>query len=60
MQSIDIFWTGGMDSTYRVLELILIEEKKVCPHYIIDLSRASTLYEIKAIEKRLKKTEETG
>ena len=51
MQSIDIFWTGGMDSTYRVLELILIEEKKVCPHYIIDLSRASTLYEIKAIEK---------
>jgi len=28
MQYINILWTGGLDSTYRVLELILIKKRK--------------------------------
>lgn len=51
MKIIDIFWTGGLDSTYRILELILIRKKKTQPHYIIDSSRPSTFYEMQAMEK---------
>ena len=51
MQQTDIFWTGGLDSTYRVLELLLCKKRKVQPYYIIDPDRSSTLYELKAIEK---------
>ena len=55
MESIDIFWTGGLDSTYRVIELVLIFKKRVKPYYIIDSSRPSTLHEMKAMENiRLK------
>jgi len=32
---IDLFWTGGWDSTFRLLQILLIENKKVRPHYMI-------------------------
>jgi len=50
MKSVDIFWTGGLDSTYRVLELLLVENKLVQPHYVIDTTRSSTRHELQAIE----------
>lgn len=48
-QPIDVLWTGGWDSTYRVLLASLIEKKEVTPHYIVDLNRKSSLRELKAI-----------
>ena len=32
---IDLLWTGGWDSTFRLLQLLFIEEKAVKPHYIV-------------------------
>lgn len=34
-ESVDLFWSGGWDSTFRLLQLLLIEKKKVQPHYMV-------------------------
>lgn len=44
-----ILWTGGWDSTFRVLYATLVEGKRVEPHYIVDTDRPSSLRELKAI-----------
>jgi hypothetical protein len=49
MGEINILWSGGWDSTYRVLELLLIENQKVHPYYIIDPKRGSLANEIIAM-----------
>lgn len=38
---INIFWTGGWDSTFRLLQVLLIEGKTVQPYYILDFGRSS-------------------
>ncbi len=52
---INLFWTGGWDSTFRLLQLIIIYQKKVQPYYIIDNNRKSVQNELLAMEniKRL-------
>lgn len=32
---IDIFWTGGLDSTFRLVQLLLQTDNPVQPHYIV-------------------------
>ena len=32
---INLFWSGGWDSTFRLLQLLLIERTKVQPHYMV-------------------------
>ncbi len=49
-ETVNIFWTGGWDSTFRVLQVILLEKRKVQPYYIIDPNRRSTNAEIKAMD----------
>lgn len=48
---INIFWTGGLDSTFRVLELLvgLSDEYSIQPFYILDEERKSTKQELSAI-----------
>ena len=41
-----LLWTGGYDSTFRLLQLLLIEKKKVQPIYVIDLEYRSPIYEL--------------
>lgn len=53
-KSIDLLWTGGWDSTFRLLYLIFIKKKIVRPHYIIDSDRKSLRMELKAISEILK------
>ncbi|MDJ0849319.1 MAG: 7-cyano-7-deazaguanine synthase [Myxococcota bacterium] len=48
---IKILWTGGWDSTYRVLELVLVERAVVQPYYVIDPKRRSTGQEEAAMER---------
>lgn len=50
-QAVNILWTGGMDSTFRLAQLIFIYKKKVQPYYIIDEDRFSTQHELRAMKK---------
>jgi len=47
--TVHLLWTGGWDSTYRLLYL-LREGKQVQPHYIIDPLRSSVEHELRAME----------
>ena len=44
-----LLWTGGWDSTFRLLQCLLVLEKMVQPHYLIDARRPSTGFEILAM-----------
>ncbi len=48
---VQTLWTGGWDSTFRVLYAAWVEGKRVEPHYIIDTGRRSTLCELRAISR---------
>lgn len=47
---VHLLWTGGWDSTFRLLQLLLVERRPVRPIYLIDPGRDSTLLEIRAME----------
>ena len=38
---VQILWTGGWDSTFRLLQLLLELKLEVIPHYVIDDTRES-------------------
>ena len=45
-----LLWTGGWDSTFRLLQLVLTEKQPVQPIYIINPDRESALAEIRAMK----------
>lgn len=47
----NILWTGGWDSTYRILQCLIVNKFKVQPHYIIDANRKSLRHELLAMGK---------
>ena len=50
---INILWTGGLDSTFRIVELSRCR-CKIQPYYIVIKRRKSWRYELEAIDKILK------
>ncbi len=46
-----LLWTGGWDSTFRLLQLVVEKGETILPVYIIDTERASTMTEIKTMDK---------
>lgn len=46
----NILWTGGWDSTFRILDLVINRKENVQPYYILDNERPSTSREIKTME----------
>lgn len=48
---IKLLWTGGWDSTFRLLQLLLVHNRMVQPYYIIDSDRLSTGIEIRTMKK---------
>lgn len=46
-----LLWTGGWDSTFRLLQLVWEKEQPVQPHYLIDPERPSLSYELRAMYK---------
>ena len=46
MDTAHVLWTGGWDSSFRVLDLVLVRHTTVQPWYIIDEKRASSGKEI--------------
>ena len=45
---VNIFWTGGFDSTFRVLDLLIAEKRKIQPFFIVRAQK-SVGYEINAM-----------
>lgn len=50
MTRVNILWTGGLDSTFRILELSKYDVE-IQPYYVIDKGRKSVKYEKRAMEK---------
>lgn len=44
--NINLLWTGGWDSTFQLLQLLLKYKSQVSPYYLIDANRSSTGKEI--------------
>jgi hypothetical protein len=51
-------WTGGWDSTYRVLQRAVVEARPVRPVYVVDRERGSSYMEVRAINGVLLDLEE--
>lgn len=55
---VNLFWTGGFDSTFRLLQLVLIEKKCVAPIYLnfpeldgFHIRRQNVKFELKTIQR---------
>jgi len=48
-QRVNLLWTGGWDSTFRLLKLVL-NNREVQPFYIIDPNRESLGHEVRAMQ----------
>ena len=46
-----MLWTGGWDSTFRLLQLLLQHRATVVPHYLTDSTRASTRTELRTMAR---------
>ncbi|MCL1636059.1 hypothetical protein M2650_15650 [Luteimonas sp. SX5] len=46
-----LLWTGGWDSTFRLLQLLLLHRVEVAPIYLQDATRASTRIELDTIAR---------
>ena len=49
--AVKLLWSGGWDSTFRLLQLLLIEKKVVKPYYLIDPHRESFAVEINTMRE---------
>lgn len=49
MKKINILWTGGLDSSFRVIELSQMSGIDIQPYYIVDPARSSRNNELRAI-----------
>ncbi|MFO7732385.1 MAG: hypothetical protein R6X21_01895 [Candidatus Aminicenantes bacterium] len=58
MVPVKIFWTGGWDSSFRVVWLVLVERRKVQPLYIVDEDRRSSPDELRAMARIRKQMRE--
>ena len=48
---VNLLWTGGWDSTFRLLQLLLLHRVPVVPHYLQDATRASTQTELQTMAR---------
>lgn len=53
-EAIKLLWTGGWDSTFRLLQILLLEKRTVKLYYVVDPTRNSTGVEIQ-FRKMLKR-----
>lgn len=48
---VDLLWTGGWDSTFRLLQLLLVHRVPVVPWYLCDGTRPSTPVELGTMQR---------
>ena len=46
-----LLWTGGWDSTFQLLRLLLLQRRSVVPFYLLDATRPSTEVEIATMRR---------
>jgi hypothetical protein len=46
-----LLWTGGWDSTYRLLDLVLAQRRAVQPYYVVDRGRRSHATELATMDR---------
>ena len=51
----NILWTGGWDSTFRILHTLIVQKKYVQPYYVVDVGRKSLTKELDAMKSIRKK-----
>jgi hypothetical protein len=51
MADVTILWTGGWDSTFRILDLLVNHKATVKPFYLVDNDRAAAQLEIETMGK---------
>lgn len=49
--NVNLLWTGGWDSTFQLLRLLVVRERCVTPFYLIDEDRRSTGTEIHTMRR---------
>ncbi len=49
-EPVNLLWTGGWDSTFQLLQLLITNRRCVKPYYIIDTERKSVGIELKTIK----------
>jgi hypothetical protein len=49
--AVNLLWTGGWDSTFQLLRLLLIYRRPVTPFYLMDPTRPSTQIELKTMQR---------
>lgn len=49
--TVRLLWTAGWDSTFRLLDALLVRGKWVHPYYLVDPGRPSTPNELRAMEQ---------
>ncbi len=49
--AVNLLWTGGWDSTFRLLQLLLLHRVPVVPYYLADPGRASTRIELETMAR---------
>ncbi len=50
-REVHLLWTSGWDSTFRLLQLLLVHRVTVVPHYLEDDTRASTRIELRTMAR---------
>lgn len=50
-EAANLLWTGGWDSTFRLLDLVLIRKRPVQPFYVVSPVRKSSELEISTMDK---------
>lgn len=48
---VNLLWTGGWDSSFQLLQLLLLHRRDVVPHYLLDPTRPSSRVELLAMER---------
>lgn len=48
---VNLLWTGGWDSTFQLLRLLLIDGRPVTPFYLMDPTRPSTQIELETMQR---------
>lgn len=48
---VNLLWTGGWDSSFQLLQLLLLHRREVVPHYLVDATRPSSRTELATMER---------
>ncbi len=50
-ECVKVLWTGGWDSTFRLLDVVLVHGASVQPFYVLDTARRSSIVELNTMQR---------